>query len=270
MNSFKSYYLYKIVNSVNDKVYIGMSGDVERRKYQHFNHRSKKTISIIKLAIDKYGPENFEFIILCEGSREYIIDLEKKAIVAYDSINNGYNIRAGGEGGSGHKISNRSDDTPLFVMGFWFPNARTCLKHISISKGMLYRMLREGRAGEFISKNRVKNPANAPVYVAGFWFNNFETASYILSKTIPTLRKRIYDGFIEQQGNSETCGLDHPTTGKTGKLCPNSKAVYVDDVLYDSIKLAGKFSNYSACTISRGLKNKDPRFSYKINENIEV
>lgn len=270
MNSVKSYYLYKIVNSINDKVYIGMSGDVERRRYQHFNHRSKKTISIIKLAIDKHGPENFELIILCEGSREYILDLEKKAIVAYDSINNGYNIRSGGEGGSGHKISSRSDDTPLFVMGFWFPNARTCLKYISISKGTLYKMLREGRAGEFISKNKVKNPTNAPVYVAGFWFNNFETASYILNKTIPALRKRIYDGFIEQMGNPETSGPDHPAFGRVGELCHNSKPVYVEGILYASLKQAGKESNFSYTTISRGLKNKDPRFSYKINENIEV
>lgn len=270
MNSVKSYYLYKIVNSVNDKVYIGMTGNVEKRKYQHYKHRSKKTISIIQLAIDKHGPENFELKVLCEGSRDYIIELEKKAIIAYDSINNGYNIRSGGEGGSGHEIASRSDDTPLYVMGFWFPNARTCLKYVSISKGGLYAMIREGRAGDYISKSKVKYLIDKPLYIAGFWFDNFKTASEILNKTIPALRKRIYDGFIEQQGKPETCGLDHPTTGKTGALCPNSKAVYVDDVLYDSLKLAGEFSNYSACTISRGLKNKDPRFSYKINENIEV
>lgn len=270
MKSVKSYYLYKIVNSINDKVYIGMSGDVEKRKYQHFKHRSKKTISIIQLAIDKHGPENFEFIILCEGSREYIIDLEKKAIVAYDSINNGYNIRSGGEGGSGHKISNRSDDAPMFVSGFWFPNLRTCLSCINLSKNTIYNLLRDGSAGDVVRKNRVKYPTNSPVYVGGFWFDNFYTASSILNKTIPALRKRIYDGFIEQMGNPETKGPDHPTYGKTGELCPNSKPIYVDGILYVSRKQAVEQSNYSACTISRGLKNKDPRFSYKINENVEV
>lgn len=266
----KPFYLYKITNLINLKVYIGMTGDVQRRKYQHFNHRSGKTISVIKLAIDKYGPDNFEFKILCIGSREYIVELEKKAIISYDSISNGYNIRAGGEGGSGHTISKRSDDTPLYVMGFWFPNARTCLRYISISKGSLYRMIREGRAGQFKTKSKVQYLIDSPTYVAGFWFDTLERASYILNKTIPTIRKRLYDGFIEQKGISRPSGSDHVLTGRKGKDCHNSKPVYVNGTLYDSIKIASQHSKYSECTISRGLKNKDPRFSYKVNENIEV
>ena len=60
-----AYYLYKITNTLNSKVYVGITKNPVKRKAQHFkNRKSHKTISLIKQAIDKYGEDNFSFEIL--------------------------------------------------------------------------------------------------------------------------------------------------------------------------------------------------------------
>ncbi|AMR57788.1 putative endonuclease [Pseudomonas phage vB_PsyM_KIL4] len=92
-------YLYKITNKVNGKTYIGITRDPDSRRKQHLVWKRQSSNSILKLAIDKYGKDAFEFEILVAGDLSYIKDLEIKAILAYDSlagIGHGYNIHSGG------------------------------------------------------------------------------------------------------------------------------------------------------------------------------
>ena len=50
--------IYKIVNCVNGKIYIGQTiQKLERRMYSHFNRHTKTCIS---KAIQKYGKENLK------------------------------------------------------------------------------------------------------------------------------------------------------------------------------------------------------------------
>lgn len=260
-----SCFLYKISNTVNDKVYIGITKNPKVRKYEHFyGSRSTDRISLIKLAIDKHGPDKFSFEVLCEGTREYIVDLEMKAIRAYDSISNGYNIRAGGEDcGSGHKIENRSDDEPLFVTGFWFPNRRTCLDKLTINPKTIYNWKQNGTLGDIqhLPKDSIKF---TPVYVAGFWFDSLLSASILLNKSERAITKRVKEGFIEQKDSRVgKSGSSNHMTGRTGHLHHNSKAVYVDDVLYGSIAEAARETNYTKKMIYLRLKNQVSGFFYK-------
>ena len=55
--------VYSVRNTINNKIYIGQSIDVERRWSQH---KYGKGNLILKNAILKYGLENFEFKILEE------------------------------------------------------------------------------------------------------------------------------------------------------------------------------------------------------------
>lgn len=64
--------IYKIRNLKNGKVYIGQSIDTNRRFRQHKNSINKNIICSLYRAINKYGIENFEFVVL-----EYITDKEK-------------------------------------------------------------------------------------------------------------------------------------------------------------------------------------------------
>lgn len=87
----KYYLIYAIVNKVNNKIYIGchVTSDLE----DGYMGSGK----LIKLAIAKYGLENFnkEILIYCENIEEMFI-LEKNIILQLEPE---YNIYEGGKGG---------------------------------------------------------------------------------------------------------------------------------------------------------------------------
>lgn len=90
--------IYKITNLINGKIYIGKD---ENNRKNYFGSGK-----IIKLAIKKYGKENFKKEILQEcDTRENIIFAEQWWIWHLNSkYPNGYNIANGGEGAS-HPMS---------------------------------------------------------------------------------------------------------------------------------------------------------------------
>jgi len=135
--------LYKITNNINGKVYVGITGDPKRRKYEHFRKKSG-SFSLVRLAVDKYGQENFKFEVLVEGERDYIVDLEPKAISLYRAMDYGYNLQSGGCPERGSTVEYRSDDTPVCAGGFWFPNNRTAIKALGWNKKTFYARRKSG------------------------------------------------------------------------------------------------------------------------------
>ena len=74
--------IYKIVNKVNGKYYVGSSVNIRTRWNNHRNlltHRRHKSPKL-QAAWDKYGKENFEFKIIekCESVLETILAVEQK------------------------------------------------------------------------------------------------------------------------------------------------------------------------------------------------
>lgn len=86
-------WIYKIINNINGKIYIGQSNNPQRRFKEHINDEGD---SLIHNAIKKYGEENFSFEII-EGPIENFNEREKYWIKVYDSYTNGYNMTLGGE-----------------------------------------------------------------------------------------------------------------------------------------------------------------------------
>lgn len=83
----KTYYIYKLINSVTDKIYVGQTGDPKDRFYAK-NYRGKK----IADAIAEIGWENFTPIMIAKTtSKEKANKLERFYIEKFDSVNNGYN-----------------------------------------------------------------------------------------------------------------------------------------------------------------------------------
>ncbi|HEY5268368.1 MAG TPA: GIY-YIG nuclease family protein, partial [Candidatus Saccharimonadales bacterium] len=94
------HYLYKISDTLNNKVYIGQSKDPEKRWKQH-KWLSNKIIKhqYIHRAIAKYGIDNFTFEVIATCiSQEDADETEIILIKQYDSrnIEKGYNLGAGG------------------------------------------------------------------------------------------------------------------------------------------------------------------------------
>lgn len=93
-------YIYKITNTLNDKIYIGQTvKTVEKRFQQHKNNRNKPYFSQIVLykAFNKYGFENFTCEIIEEVENDKLDEREKYWIEYYDSYFNGYNSTLGGK-----------------------------------------------------------------------------------------------------------------------------------------------------------------------------
>lgn len=95
-------YIYKITNTLNGKVYVGKTHDLNKRILQHFSDLKKGKHHSHKLqrAVDKYGIDNFkisfkEVEVLDEDALSL---LEIQEIEKCDSYNNGYNETLGGDG----------------------------------------------------------------------------------------------------------------------------------------------------------------------------
>lgn len=102
-----NYYIYKITNKINGKIYIGQARDVRLRWRSHKSSasmvkegrkkRGDNGIQVIHLAIAKYGIENFTFEIIEEvDTLDEANERETYWVSYYDSYHNGYNLTLGG------------------------------------------------------------------------------------------------------------------------------------------------------------------------------
>lgn len=98
-------YVYKIINTINKKSYIGITKNIESRFNFHKTRYNKnsKTEYIEKplyKAFRKYGIENFKFLILYDGiTLEEAKNKEVELIKKFKTLTheNGYNITRGGD-----------------------------------------------------------------------------------------------------------------------------------------------------------------------------
>ena len=95
-------YIYKIVNDINNKIYIGKTTEtITKRWKEHCSDYNKERCEKRPLynAIKKYGIEHFSIVEI--EKVENITDLEDRErywIEFYGSFKNGYNATIGGDG----------------------------------------------------------------------------------------------------------------------------------------------------------------------------
>lgn len=99
--------IYKLTSPSN-KVYIGQTIDVRRRKESFYNPNCYYSGHRLDNAIKKYGAESFNYEILIQiieddktKLRNKLDELEIFYIKKYDSYKNGYNMTEGGSGSKG-------------------------------------------------------------------------------------------------------------------------------------------------------------------------
>lgn len=103
-------YIYKIVNDVNDKVYIGQTTTtIKERWWQHkYATKNHSSNDILHNAMEKHGFENFNIEIIesiHKNNKEYlktILDEKEKFYINKFNSNDrnfGYNITPGGQSG---------------------------------------------------------------------------------------------------------------------------------------------------------------------------
>ena len=106
--------VYCATNKVNGKKYIGITAhSLKRRIDGHLSRARSVDGTKFHHAIKKYGPENFQWVILCEGiSFEEAKIKEQEYIKSYNSCflisdGHGYNTTLGGDGTLGVPLSQK-------------------------------------------------------------------------------------------------------------------------------------------------------------------
>ena len=104
--------IYKIVNLINNKVYIGSSKDYKQRLRQHRNQLKSKVHcnNHLQSSYNKNGVSNFKFELIELCNKNELIDKEKYYINLFDCLNplKGYNKATIIENTSGYKWSEES------------------------------------------------------------------------------------------------------------------------------------------------------------------
>lgn len=125
------YQLYKIINKINGKYYIGVHyGNIITDNYYGSGR-------LIKNAVRKYGKENFEQIIIEEFDNSKEAYLKEKEIVNKNLIfdDNCYNLMIGGKGAEGGNNHPMFGKVRLDITGDKNPSKRNDIKYkISLHK----------------------------------------------------------------------------------------------------------------------------------------
>lgn len=113
-------YIYKITNTINDKVYIGKTQRTIQERWQgHIKDswNSKYQHRPLYRAFKKYGLNSFSIEIIEECENNQLNDKEKFWIKQYDSFKNGYNATLGGDGGHYGELIDRQQINDLWKKG---------------------------------------------------------------------------------------------------------------------------------------------------------
>lgn len=97
--------IYKFVNTINGKVYVGCSNHLVHRHRQHIRAlRSRTHVNrYLQAAFNLYGESAFEWSIIEFCPIDQLHSREKHWIRHYSSFGDGYNLTEGGEGTYGRR-----------------------------------------------------------------------------------------------------------------------------------------------------------------------
>lgn len=204
------YLIYKATNKINGKCYIGQTKNFERRQKEHLR---KNNCPKFMRAMNKYGKENFEWTFLKENlTLDEANYWEEYYIREFDSINNGYNIKFGGDN---HTWTNESKQKIVEILGnkiringIEYPSqtqASSSLGHGSSyfshivtktkpnTKNYKIELLDESKEWYEIETRRGTQRTITPIKINGNFFHSMQSASLSLNKSkdyIPKIVRR--------------------------------------------------------------------------------
>jgi len=156
MNDFFNCGVYRWLNTVNGKSYVGSSSDVKGRKYFHLSSlRAHKHHSIkFQRSWDKHGPDVWEFEMLAFCPENDLLRQEQMALDAFDVVNNGYNIcPIAGRNGAGIKCSDeKRKQLSIAIKALWSSKKFQERQHTSRCASWAQDKDRKQKMSERISK----------------------------------------------------------------------------------------------------------------------
>lgn len=269
--------IYEIKNKINGKVYIGQHSSNKLGSYWGSG-------KLIKRAIEKYGIENFERIILenCSNKNQ-LNEREIYWIKEKDSINSGYNLTEGGTGGDTSQFRDYSDAD-------WIEGQRNRTKQYW---GSLSSEEQKERSLKVSGEN------NGMFGKVGYWKGK-NIPKEMIQKQLDSRRSYTCEGNPNWKGgiskkkckcgkdiapNNETCaecrdrsGINNPFYGKThseetkrklsenrkGKKPSNTRKIEIDGVVYEGLNDAYIATGIKGTTIWYRIHSKNKKYeNYK-------
>jgi group I intron endonuclease len=279
----KKFLVYEIKNNINGKSYVGQYSGLSFEKY----FGSGK---LIKLAIKKYGLENFSKTILEECSNKD--ELNEKEIFWIDklkTIANGYNLTEGGTGGDLSEFikydENWVENQRLSTKKYWDnisdDERKKRSESVSGEKNGMYG--KEGFwKGKKIPKEIVKKSLDNrrsydkeqnPNWKGGLTYVYCECGKRIgyghthCNKCRP--RSNDDNPFFGKQHSEETKKI--LSEKRKGKKPTNMTQVQIDDIVYESLAEASRQTGILSSTILWRLKSKNSKYeNYKSHPSIKA
>lgn len=173
-------FIYRIVNSLNGKIYIGQTTqDIHTRFIQH-KSAAKRNISrtVLALAINKYGSENFYIEVI--DTANSLDDLNQKEKMWIEKENSyspkGYNLHPGGDN---HKLPEESLEKMRKT------------KLLNSSKGGSKSQYK----GVSFNKKNKKYKVSSSIFGFGGYFDNEDVAAYAYDLMVLDSKKQAYVNF---------------------------------------------------------------------------
>ena len=229
--------IYKIINRINNKVYIGKSVDILNKRWRSHKNSLNNGTHInthLQNAWNKYGSENFDFLVILECSEDELDKYETYYIAVYKSYlpEFGYNKTYGGDGGV------PTDET----------RRKMSLAHTGIM----------GTPESKIKQSLRLSGENNPMYGRKKELH----PAYEKRKSNESIQK-IKDSWTEDRRSAQSeriSGKNNPMSDRIGDLNPASRSCIcvetgeVFKTLKDAAKWCGLKSHTSISNVCRGLR----------------
>lgn len=262
--------LYKITNTINFKIYIGMT---KNSLHSRFKSHCRPNSGCRRLynSIQKHGVENFRIEKIVDGPIDSVAKLEADCIRYYQSTNPsvGYNLVTPSGEISGFVFTEDmraslrlSRGDPCYVMGFWFPNRRMARDVYGLSRGMLNDYLQLSHSYSLESTilhrqcvdGRRKIRDDFKVDIDGVAYSSLSEASRVLKCSKITLKDYLSQDAIKPFQSYQERRLNIKALKSSRR---RSKPVKIFSVEYPSVTEASSILNINYSTLYR--KIRDPK-----------
>ena len=262
--------IYVIVNLVNNKFYIGRTKNFNNRKTQHFSklRLNKHGNKYLQNAYNKYGEDNFIFLIYerFEGTIEELEQLEKPYLEQLVDDENCYNLS---KNSSGPPVM-YGEDNPNY--GLKFSKQRRLemsLARIGKNTGEDNPFWGKKHTEESKEKMSISSKGKTSGNKNGMFGVSLPIEKrYWLGKKIPDdVKRKISNSRKGQYSGNKNHNFGKEQSkeikNKNRKSQPNVVPIIIDDIYYDSLRIASKILNIPRITIHRRVKNsKFPNYQY--------
>lgn len=233
--------IYRITNNTNNKIYIGITQNIEKRWTDHKRDAIKKyknRFYAFQAALSKYGEENFTWEVIAECANLKDANyLETSFIKEYNSlVPNGYNIKDGGGSNKLHQLSKDKIREKLKIVGSFVgkkgkdhPNYGTKLSE----KRKKY--LSDKFSGDNGANKKINSQIAREIYIT--FMNNKNFYATDLMKIYPLKKGAILNILNKKcwkQATKDLPDIDIKSR-LCGENCKNSKITEknVKDIIYD-------------------------------------